>query len=203
MKKIIFFIILIYSCKVNSETFIEGKHYIKLPHRIKNATTITEYFSFNCRYCYQLKKELNLYSNLNNNVKINSYHLEFFKNKQEKILTHMWSIAKLIHAEKKIILPIFEFVNKKKNEINFKTIKKIFIKKTKISNKEYDKLWKSYSVLNAISENKKQKKKVYLSYVPQIIINGKYLILTESLNTDSIKNFILEYTNIIKYLIKK
>ncbi|XRX42969.1 MAG: DsbA family protein [Buchnera aphidicola (Tetraneura sorini)] len=203
MKKIIFVIVFIFSCKVNSQTFLEGTNYIRLPHPIKNAATITEYFSFYCKYCYQFEKELHLYSHLSKNIKINSYHLEFFKNKQEKILTHIWSIAKLIHVENKIILPMFEFINETKSKINFQTIKKIFIENTNISKQEFNKLWNSYSVLNLITENKKQSKKIYLSYVPQIIINGKYTILTESLNADSLENFILEYTKIIKYLIKK
>ncbi|XRY30828.1 MAG: DsbA family protein [Buchnera aphidicola (Tetraneura akinire)] len=203
MKKIIFIIVFIFSCKVNSQTFLEGTNYIRLPNPIENAATITEYFSFYCKYCYQFEKELHLYSHLSKNIKINSYHVEFFKNKQEKILTHIWSIAKLIHVENKIILPIFEFINETKNQINFRAIKKIFIENTNISKQEFYKLWNSYSVLNLIAENKKQSKKIYLSYVPQIIINGKYMILTESLNSDSLENFILEYTKIIKYLIKK
>ncbi|HET9678792.1 MAG TPA: DsbA family protein [Buchnera sp. (in: enterobacteria)] len=203
MKKIIFIIVFIFSCKVNSQTFLEGTNYIRLPNPIKNAATITEYFSFYCKYCYQFEKELHLYSHLSKNIKINSYHVEFFKNKQEKILTHIWSIAKLIHVENKIILPIFEFINETNNQINFRAIKKIFIENTNISKQKFYKLWNSYSVLNLIAENKKQSKENYLSYVPQIIINGKYMILTESLNSNSLENFILEYTKIIKYLIKK
>ncbi|CAL4324166.1 Thiol:disulfide interchange protein DsbA [Buchnera aphidicola (Eriosoma lanigerum)] len=209
MKKLLIITIvnIIFSFNIFAQSFVEGKHYIRLPQHINNIHKIVEYFSFFCPHCYTLEKKYHLYEKLNNinNLKkeIKICHVNIINNKIGKILTHIWCMAQAIHVEKKIIIPIFELIHQKNSVLNKNNIETIFIQCTKINKKEYNLLWNSYTVYNLIIQNQKYIDKIYLQYVPTTIINGEYILNNTSLYTTSKTIFFSQYINIIKYLIHK
>ncbi|CAL4324035.1 Thiol:disulfide interchange protein DsbA [Buchnera aphidicola (Eriosoma grossulariae)] len=208
MKKLFIFIIsIIFSSNLFAQSFIEGEHYIRIPKRIHNVPTIVEFFSFFCTHCYQLEKQLNLNKKIENILssknKIQMCHVNFLNNQFDQMLTHIWQMAISIHAEKKILIPIFKYIHENTFALNKNNIKKIFIKYTNITSKKYNLLWNSYQVHQLIFNNQQLTKKIYLKYIPTFLINGKYIINNESFNNVSHHQFITEYINLLKYLIQQ
>ncbi|ANF17147.1 hypothetical protein XW81_01945 [Buchnera aphidicola (Schlechtendalia chinensis)] len=208
MKKFLMIsIILILGFKSTFAHSVECEKYSILKKEIKNSPPIIEFFSFLCPHCYILEKKYNLdyhiKKSFSNSIKIEKYHVNFLGGELGDSLTHIWEISKMLGVEKKIILTIFEKVQKEKTIQNFVTLKKEFLKLTHITEKEFQFLWNSFVMKSIIYNQNILQNEINLNYVPFMIVNGKYIVKNESINYKSPKIFIAEYINIIKSLLKK
>ncbi|XBC44227.1 MAG: DsbA family protein [Buchnera aphidicola (Schlechtendalia peitan)] len=208
MKKILMIIILISSIfnTAHAKT-TEQNTYSILKKKIENAPQIIEFFSFLCPHCYFLEKKYHLNyhikKQISNSIKIVRYHVNFLGGELGNLLTHIWEISKMIKLEEKVLIPIFEKVQKTKTIKNFHTLKNEFLKLTNINEKEFQFLWNNFVIKSIIYNQEITQQQINLNYVPCIIINGKYIINNESINYTSLQNTINTYINIIKTLLKK
>lgn len=214
IKRISYFFILITSFNVigknvnsSNEIFINGKHYQTLKICHSKKPQIIEFFSFLCPHCYQfdciyhfndiLKKIIPI------NIKIIKYHVDFIGGKYGSILTHVWSVAIALNVEKKVLLPIFNYVKQQSSMIRQNDLKKIFIKASGISSIKYDAVWNSVKVKLMIKKQNQIVKLINLMSIPTLLVNNKYIINSTELNMSSLKNYIKDYINITKFLLNK
>ncbi|WP_343192480.1 DsbA family protein [Buchnera aphidicola (Taiwanaphis decaspermi)] len=208
MRKIIIFIFgMFLSSKIYSCQFIENKDYNVINNKVEYMPKITKFFSFLCPYCYQEEIKFHINDLLQKKMKekymINKYHVNFLGNELGKNLTHMWCIAQLLGIENKILLPMFEGVQKYHTINNKEKIKQLFIKVTGIGEKDYDKLWNSFSVKMLMEKEEKSLKDTKIQNIPTMVIKGKYIINNYEIKANSINEFIEKYYSLIKFLIKK
>ncbi|WP_343128471.1 hypothetical protein RJV14_01615 [Buchnera aphidicola (Kurisakia onigurumii)] len=173
----------------------------------KNTKRIEEFFSFFCPYCYNLEYQYQfnyfLRNKYSNQSIINSYHVNISDSYLEKILSKAWIIAKELHIENKVLIPIYTNIQEKKYIKNFSTLKNIFIKNSKIQSKIYDMYWNSISIEIRLKQEYDIIKKFHIIKIPTIYINQKYLLELNDIYQLPKKKFLEKQTRSINFLLKK
>lgn len=183
--------------------FIEGKQYIKLNTPIERAPQILEFFSFYCPHCYQLEQILNISNSVQQllpiGTKIIKYHVDFLGPLGCQ-LTHAWAVAIAMGIENKISPVLFNYIQTNNIIHTINGVRNLFIKQN-INLKQYNAMWNSFVVKTILFKQKKIVNDLQLQIVPTILINGKYIIKTDSLDYTSIKSYIKQFTAEIKFLL--
>lgn len=206
MKKILIFLCSIFfSYTTLALEFTNTKEYNIRKKYISNTPKIMQFFSFLCPYCYELEKTYDIRNlirkKINKNISIKTYHVNFIGGEFGKTLTKIWIIAEQMGVEEKIIIPIFKGIQETHTLKNIDNIKSIFLEKTGISLEKYNQFWNSFVIKILIQKNNNDVKKTQLSYVPAILINGKYTIKYSQLEMFFKKNFSKKYIELIKFLL--
>ncbi|QCI24477.1 thiol:disulfide interchange protein [Buchnera aphidicola (Muscaphis stroyani)] len=206
-KKLIIFSIIFLSFQAFSYELYNNGEYSILNKSMPHTSTIINFFSFFCPYCYEIEKQNNIRNIIKNNIDekidIKTYHVDFLGGKFSYILTKSWIIAQQMGIEEKIIIPIFNGIQQTHQVNDINDIKEIFKEKAGINNQTYQKFWNSFSIKVLIQKNNQEIKKIKLKHVPTTIINGKYIINYSKLEENFKYNFSENYINLIKFLIKK
>lgn len=105
--------------------------------------------------------------------------------------------------EDKIILPIFEGIQKNHTIYDINSIKNLFKEKLNINKSLFDKFWNSLTIELLIKKQEKNIKKSHLNEIPTMIINGKYNINYSNIEKIFKENFNQKYIELIKFLNKK
>ncbi|AHG59965.1 DsbA family protein [Buchnera aphidicola] len=192
-------------CEFSNKT--NKKEYTIKNKNITNIPNITEFFSFFCPYCYELKKKYNIKKlikkKINKNIKIKTYHVNFLGGKFSHILTKSWIIAQKIGIEEKIMLPLFEGIQKNHTIQDLDSIKKLFKKEAGINENQFNSFWNSLTLNILVQKKNEDIKKYQLNYVPTMLINRKYIIDYSVLQNRFQDNFAKKCIELIKFLINK
>jgi thiol:disulfide interchange protein DsbA len=208
MKKILIIICSIF-LSYNSFTYgFDNKKEYFIKHKIiHNVPEVMEFFSFFCPYCYEFKKMHNIKSliknNINKNINIQTYHVNFFGGELSYILTKSWIIAEQIGIEEKIVLPIFKAIQETHTINNIDSIKKIFKQYGGVSEKKFNSFWKSLTLNILVQKRNKDVEKSKLDHVPTMLIHGKYIINYSQIENAFKNNFSEKYIELIQFLINK
>ncbi|QJC37480.1 thioredoxin domain-containing protein [Enterobacteriaceae endosymbiont of Donacia thalassina] len=169
---------------------------------------IVEFFSFLCPHCYELYQGFDqkiLKNKIPKNVKIIKIH--YSKMGQEDglstVLGYAWVVAKMLNVQDKIMGPIFDGIHKNQSIHDYNSIKRIFIKKTGITNNMFDAAWNSNIAKILYEKEYDLVEKFGIHLVPDIYINNKYIINLSGLYSNDIENFYQNYINLINKLLKK
>ncbi|QJC30114.1 hypothetical protein GJT84_02090 [Enterobacteriaceae endosymbiont of Plateumaris sericea] len=198
---------------LSSTKFVQNIHYelIKQSPSIKlikdPKIQIIEFFSFLCPNCYDFYNMIYKTNFLNKkflkNLKVKKYHINGIGNKKlSELATYNWSIAIVLHVEDKVILPIFEGIQKSHKIYNYFTMRKLFIKAANIDKNIYDAAWNSFLVKALNIKQKELSKTWNVSSVPFIIVNNNSHIILNTLDITSPNTFLNDYINLIKILLK-
>ncbi|WP_343154104.1 thioredoxin domain-containing protein [Buchnera aphidicola] len=206
MKKILIFLCsILFSYTTLALEITNTREYNIRKKYIPNTPKIMQFFSFLCPYCYNLEKTYHIRNlikkNINKNINIKTYHVDFLGDKFGKFLTKIWIIAEQIGVEEKIIMPIFKEIQENHTISNIDKIKNIFLKKTGISIKQYNQFWNSFVIQMLIKKNDNDIKKTQVNYVPSILINGRYTIEYSRLEMLFKKQFPKKYIELIQFLL--
>lgn len=187
-----------------SKNFENNNYYFNLKKTIFVESDIITFFSFYCPHCYKFEKFYyqNIKKKLPKKIKIKEYHISFLGGPIGNVLTQAWSIAIVLGIENKIKAPLFNAFHYRKIK-NENDIKKIFNHFANISNKEYEYFLNSIPVKFFIVQQERTSIVGELVNIPAFLIKGKYLINLDSINRMSVKSFIQEYSDLIKYLLQK
>ncbi|QIQ42001.1 MAG: thioredoxin domain-containing protein [Buchnera aphidicola (Microlophium carnosum)] len=208
MKKILIMLwILMTSCNVCAYEFNNGKEYTTKHKIISDIPNVIEFFSFFCPYCYEFEKTHNtrylIKNNIQKNINIQRYHVNFLGGKISYILTKSWIIAQKIGIEKKITLPIFKGIQETHTINNINNIKKIFKKEAGVSENKFNSFWNSLTLKILVQKQKKDIQKVGLEHIPIMLINGKYIIDYSKIEDMFKDSFSQKYIKLIQFLINK
>ncbi|VFP82999.1 DsbA family protein [Candidatus Erwinia haradaeae] len=193
------------ACNVSAAPFVNGKQFITLNKPVTATPQVLEFFSFFCPHCYEFEKAWCSHQTVRKDFflhsKIVKYHIINFGGEMGKILTHAWAMAIIMGVEEKVIFPIFEGLLSKHTITDSLSLKKAFVNATGIKSEEYDTGWNTPIVLALLEKQKKISKEVNLPGVPTMLINGKYIVNSDRLDTSSIHAYIHQYANIVRYLL--
>ncbi|QJC33848.1 thioredoxin domain-containing protein [Enterobacteriaceae endosymbiont of Donacia provostii] len=173
-----------------------------------NKPVIVEFFSFLCPHCYEFYKNINkkiFINKIPKNTKIIKIH--YSKIGQENgfatLLGYAWVVAKILNVENKVIGPIFDGIHNTNTIHDYKSIKKLFVKVTGITENAFDAAWDSNIAKILFEKDYDLVEKLDINLVPNIFINNKYIINLSSLYAVYKDHFYSHYINLILKLLKK
>lgn len=208
MKKILIILFsIILSCNTYAYNFTNGTEYYTLNKQTFHAPKIMEFFSFFCPHCYKFEQKYHvrqlIKNNKGKNITFRSYHVNFLGGKLGTALTKAWIMAQFLGLEEKITLPFFKAIQETHTIKNEDSVRALFIKETKISVDQYNKLWNSFTINMLVQKQEKYIQKISIDYVPAVIIQGKYILDYSLLENIFKEDFTHQYINIIKFLSTK
>lgn len=196
----------ILTCCVSAAPFTDGQQYITLPKPVTDAPPVMEFFSFYCPHCYQFEHIYHVSDAVKNNlpagVKMNRYHVDFLGGEMGSVLTHSWAVAIALGVEDKVTEPLFDGIQNTQTISDPETLKSTFIKAAGITAEEYDAAWNSFVVKALVVQQQRAAEDVKLTGVPAMFVNGRYMINTGGFDATSGENVVLEYANVVKFLLE-
>ena len=185
--------------------FEEGKHYTIISEQGTNKPELREYFSYYCPTCRAYEPYLNQFKKvLPTGVKLEKTHVDFMGHTSADIqfmLSKAHIIAEKTAVDKKFAAAVFKYLQTDRKKFSSENdIRKIFIASGGDGAK-YDRGMKSFSIVSQAKRNKKVQDKLskarQLTAVPTMVVNGKYLINSKSLDQ---KSFFADYTALVAHL---
>ncbi|MBA6263841.1 MAG: thiol:disulfide interchange protein DsbA/DsbL [Colwellia sp.] len=185
--------------------FEEGKHYTVISAQGTNKPELREYFSYYCPACRAYEPYLTEFEKvLPEGVKLEKTHVDFMRQTTPDIqfmLSKSLIIAEKTAIAKKFSPAVFKYLQTDRSTIETEQdIREIFILSGG-NGAKFDKGMKSFSIVSEAKRNKQTQDKLskarYLTGVPTMVVNGKYLINSKALDD---KNFFADYTALVAHL---
>ena len=198
MKKWLLAITLLASFSSLATSFEEGTHYTKLENPQPTASpTITEYFSFFCKFCYRFSTTTapKLKQNLPSSITFKQVHT-FVPNHVTEELAKAYILAERLGKQEQFESLIFDHIHtKKQRPTNAEDIKKLALA-AGISPANYKQV-NAFTIKATQAKQGAEIKKVNVTFIPDFIVNGRYRIHRSALKSDD------ELVKIIQYLAEK
>ena len=212
MKKVITLITslavtLLFTLSFNSiaGTFKEGTHYSVIATNKTSTPELAEYFSYYCPTCRAYEPYLDGFKDvMPEKAEFNKVHVDFMGQTSADIqfmLSKALIIAEKTTIDSQFSAAVFKYLQTDRATIsNEKDIRNIFVLSGG-NGKKFDQGMKSFSVIAQAKKEKKIQdelsKNRQLTSVPTMVVNGKYLIDSKSLDRN---NFFAEYNELVAYL---
>jgi thiol:disulfide interchange protein DsbA len=198
-------LLLTFTLNSQAMKFEEGKHYSVVAEKKTSAPELSEYFSYYCPTCRAYEPYLSGFKKvMPEKATFNKVHVDFMGNTSTEVqfmLSKALIIAEKTSIDNKFSSAVFKYLQTDRATINNeKDIRNIFILSGGDA-KKFDKGMKNFSIIGQAKREKKIQDKLsknrQLTSVPAMVVNGKYLIESKSLDRN---NFFAEYNELIAYL---
>ncbi|KFA58210.1 Periplasmic thiol:disulfide interchange protein DsbA [Gilliamella apicola] len=180
-----------------------GKQYIKLPTSPSPDKEVIEFFSFNCPSCFRFETQYHatkiIDDSLPEGIKIKRYHLEDF-GPLAKDLAQAWAISNILGIEDKASQALYYAIQKDHSIKTADDIKTVFAK-LGIDGETYDKTKNSFLVKAFMAQQATAIKELQPKSIPTVIVNRKFYINTQGLDSSSEEAFIKDYARVTSFLI--
>ena len=185
--------------------FEEGKHYTVVAEKKTSSPELSEYFSYYCPTCRAYEPYLDGFKKvMPAQAKFNKVHVDFMGHTSEEVqfmLSKALIVAEKTGIDDKFSAAVFKYLQTDRATIsNEKDIRNIFVLSGG-DGKKFDQGMKNFSVIGQAKKEKKVQDKLsknrQLTSVPAMVVNGKYLIDSTSLDRN---NFFAEYNQLVAYL---
>lgn len=193
------------SVSAQGSKYVEGTHYTVISEKGTNKPELREYFSYYCPACRAYEPYLSEFEKvLPEGVKLEKTHVDFMGHSSQEIqfmLSKALIISEKTGVAKNFSPAVFKYLQTDRAKVNSeKDVRNIFVLSGGDGEK-FDKGMKNFSIISQAKRNKKTQDKLskarHLSGVPTMVVNGKYLIDSKSLDT---KNFFADYTALVAHL---
>lgn len=197
--------LLTFSSFAGANDYVEGKQYTKVSEQASSKKEVREYFSIYCPHCLRFEPFMHeVKKNLPDGVSFERNHVDFLRGASPKVqhmVTQAIVVAEEMGIADKLVGALFNYIQVQRAVITSeKDIRNIFVLNG-ADGEEFDKLMKSFSVVNKAKSLKKNQDnlsaKGAIKGVPTIFINGKYRINFAELDKN---NFEQDFHNLVKYL---
>ena len=188
-----------------SAKFEAGKHYTVVAEKKTSTPELTEYFSYYCPSCRAYEPYLEGFKKvIPEKAKFNKIHVDFMGHTSPEIqfmLGKALIVAEKLNVNSEFTTAVFKYLQTDREIIsNQKDIHDIFVS-IGGNGKKFDQGMKSFSVIGQAKKEKQIQdnlsKNSQLTSVPTMVVNGKYMIDSKSLDRN---NFFAEYNALIAYL---
>jgi thiol:disulfide interchange protein DsbA len=185
--------------------FKEGQHYTVIAEQKTSSPELSEYFSYYCPSCRAYEPYLSGFKKvMPEKATFNKVHVDFMGQTSAEIqfmLSKALIIAEKTGVDSKFSSAVFKYIQTDRATIaNEKDIRNIFVLSGG-DGKKFDQGMKNFSIVGQAKREKKIQDKLsknrQLTSVPTMVVNGKYLIDSKSLDRS---NFFAEYNELIAYL---
>lgn len=195
------------TASVSAAPFREGQHYVTLPHQVKDAPPVLEFFSFFCPHCYQFENVHHVSEEMQrflpDGIKVTRYHVDFLGGPLGPVVTQAWAVAMAMGVEDKVKQPIFDGIQKTRTITTPSELKATFVAAAGIKPEEYDVAWNSFIVKALVSQQREAALDVGLRGVPAVFVKGTYLVNASGLDKTNTDIYVAQYRHVVKFLLRK
>lgn len=203
---LIFTIILLsLTSQTQAKSYKEGEHYTVIDGQATAKPELTEYFSYYCPTCRAYEPYLSSFKQvMPPKATFKKIHVDFMGHTSEKVqfmLSKALIIAEKLNIDKAFSDTVFQHIQTDRATVSDQAdIRQLFIKSGG-DGKKFDQGMKSFSIQREAKQKKKIQDKLskdrQLTSVPTMVVNGKYLINSRSLDS---KNFFADYNALVAHL---
>ncbi|MDN3679326.1 thiol:disulfide interchange protein DsbA/DsbL [Vibrio tapetis subsp. quintayensis] len=199
MKKIIALAVtLLLSVSAYAAQFNQDEHYKVLDVTASSSPLVTELFSFYCPHCHSFEPMIQeLKRQLPDNAKLQKVHVSFMGGPMGMSMSKAYATSIVLKIEDKMTPILFDRIhNMRKAPKDDAELRQIFLDHG-VDAKAFDSAFNGFAVDSMVRRFDKQFENSGLRGVPALIVNNKYLVKTESLES------VEQYFELVNFLLKK
>ncbi|GAA4889739.1 thiol:disulfide interchange protein DsbA/DsbL [Ferrimonas pelagia] len=188
MKKLlsIAFALALAPLSVFAADFKEGEHYTTFNQAPSNGTPqVTEFFSFYCPACYSFENTFvgPIKDGLAQGVKFEQYHVDFMGGPMGTEMSRALAVAKVLKVDDRIKQAMFSAIHDANRTFaTARDVKQLFADNG-VSEVDYDKAAASFMVNSQMKLWKRAQIDSGVRGVPALMVNNKYLVDTNSVDS--------------------
>lgn len=175
---------LLLSLSAHAAQFSEGEHYKVLDLEASKKPTVTEFFSFYCPHCKTFDPIIRqLKAQLPEGVKLNKAHVSLMGGAMGKELNKAFATMVVLKVEDKIAPVMFNRIQTMRKAPNSaEEVRQIFLDEG-IDAKKFDAAYNGFTVDSMARRYDKQFQDAGLTGVPAVVVNNKYLVQAQSIES--------------------
>lgn len=180
---------LILSLSAHAAQFKEGVNYTKVDNLpATTQPTVSEYFSFYCPHCFEFEPLVQkMVEGLPEGVKFQKNHVSFMGGNMGKSMSKAYATMVSLNVEDKMIPVMFDRIHSLRQPPQTDAeLRQIFVDNG-IDGQKFDDAFNGFAVDSMVNRFDKQFQDAGLRGVPSIIVNNKYLVQTQGL--ESVEQF--------------
>ena len=199
MKKLFaFFSLIMLSLSAHAAKFNEGEHYKVLDLEASKKPMVTEFFSFYCPHCNSFEPIIQqLKQQLPADAKFQKNHVSFMGGNMGLPMSKAYATMIALKVENKMVPVMFNRIHKmNKPPRDEAELRQIFLDEG-IDAKKFDAAYNGFAIDSMVRRFDKAFKDSGLSGVPAVVVNNRYLIDAQGINS------LDEYLELVNFLLKK
>ncbi|ANS84067.1 thiol:disulfide interchange protein DsbA/DsbL [Vibrio scophthalmi] len=175
---------LLLSLSAHAAQFSEGEHYKVLDLEASKKPTVTEFFSFYCPHCKTFDPIIRqLKAQLPEGVKLNKAHVSLMGGAMGKELNKAFATMVVLKVEDKMAPVMFNRIQTMRKAPNSaEEVRQIFLDEG-IDAKKFDAAYNGFTVDSMARRYDKQFQDAGLTGVPAVVVNNKYLVQAQSIES--------------------
>ena len=199
MKKLFaFFSLIMLSLSAHAAKFNEGEHYKVLDLEALKKPMVTEFFSFYCPHCNSFEPIIQqLKQQLPKDAKLQKNHVSFMGGNMGLPMSKAYATMIALKVEDKMVPVMFNRIHTmNKPPRDEAELRQIFLDEG-VDAKKFDAAYNGFAVDSMVRRFDKAFKDSGLSGVPAVVVNNRYLIDAQGINS------LDEYFELVNFLLKK
>ncbi|MEZ9182686.1 thiol:disulfide interchange protein DsbA/DsbL [Vibrio splendidus] len=199
MKKLFaFFSLIMLSLSAHAAKFNEGEHYKVLDLEASKKPMVTEFFSFYCPHCNSFEPIIQqLKQQLPKDAKLQKNHVSFMGGNMGLPVSKAYATMIALKVEDKMVPVMFNRIHTmNKPPRDEAELRQIFLDEG-VDAKKFDAAYNGFAVDSMVRRFDKAFKDSGLSGVPAVVVNNRYLIDAQGINS------LDEYFELVNFLLKK
>ena len=159
--------------------YVEGTHYNTIASPVRtsdpNKIEVTEIFWYGCPHCYAFEPLITSWED-----KLPS-DVAFVRspgmwNATMETHAQIYYAAEALGVREEIHPVVFNEINQRRNYLQTEdAVKEVFVREG-VSSEDFDRTWKSFSVVSAVKRAGTRMRDYGARGVPSMVVNGKYLV---------------------------
>ncbi|MBU2897070.1 thiol:disulfide interchange protein DsbA/DsbL [Vibrio hepatarius] len=197
MKKLFaLFTTLAISLSAHAAKFEQGTYYDVLDTEKSATPKVTEFFSFYCPHCYNFESVINqVKTSLPKGAQFEKVHVAFMGSDMAIPMAKSYATMVTLGVEKTMVPTMFKQIHQLRSAPkDEKALRQIFIDNG-VDAKKFDATYNSFVVNSMQKSFDKQFEKSTLTGVPGVLINDKYIVKADKINSME------EYSQLVNYLL--
>ena len=186
------------SLSAHAAKFNEGEHYKVLDLEASKKPMVTEFFSFYCPHCNSFEPIIQqLKQQLPKDAKLQKNHVSFMGGNMGLPMSKAYATMIALKVEDKMVPVMFNRIhNMNKPPRDEAELRQIFLDEG-VDEKKFDAAYNGFAVDSMVRRFDKAFKDSGLSGVPAVVVNNRYLIDAQGINS------LDEYFELVNFLLKK
>ena len=178
--------------------FKEGEHYEVVKATATAKPEVLEFFSYFCPHCYYFEPIMaDLKKSLPQGIELKRNPVAFLGREMGPELQRAFAVATLLDVEAKFSPVIFKKIQEERQPPQSRADIKALFESIGVAGNEYDGAVDSFAVSGLVAQFDRNTQEMNIRGVPATVINGRYLLKTESVKSTE------EYKALVQYLLNK
>ena len=178
--------------------FKEGEHYEVVKATATAKPEVLEFFSYFCPHCYNFEPIMaDLKKSLPEGIELKRNPVAFLGREMGPELQRAFAVATLLDVEAKFSPVIFKKIQEERQPPQSRADIKALFESIGVAGNEYDGAVDSFAVSGLVAQFDRNTQEMNIRGVPATVINGRYLLKTESVKSTE------EYKALVQYLLNK